>query len=81
MAIEANGQRIEKVETKLASIEDTLGFIVERLDFYLDQTQRHIEVLNEQNESHLQAQGEGVKLNRKRLENHEVRIGRLESAG
>lgn len=68
----------ERLEERLKRNEDTLAFMVKTMDRYQAENKRYFEVLIEQNRSGRGVQGEGIRANRERLDEHEIRIRDLE---
>lgn len=60
--------------------DETLAFIIEKIDDYREEGRRHLEVLLEHHRGEMAAIRDAVTGNRERLEDHEDRLVDLESA-
>jgi chromosome segregation ATPase len=73
-----DGQK--RLEVGQQKLESYFKFIRESLDRYQTENKRHFEVLIEHHKSERSILGEGVKGNRERLDDHEMRIQALEAS-
>lgn len=71
---------IRIIQDDVNFLKDGFQFMCGKLDEYLQETQRHIAILNEHQEDRLARQGEGIRANRDRLDDHESRIQGLEAS-
>ena len=74
----------ERLEHEVQGIrkdqEKHFKLLFDTLNEFRVEDQRHIEMLSEKHKSDLATQGEGFKSNREQLDDHEVRIQRLEAS-
>jgi chromosome segregation ATPase len=80
-ACERNSAHIEQNRKAIERNGESIAFLIKKMDEGHKQIIRHFEVAREDFRSEMRAFGEGIGINRERLDNHDRRLTKLESTG
>jgi hypothetical protein len=80
-ACERNSAHIEQNRKAIERNGESIAFLIKKMDEGHKQIIRHFEVAREDFRSEMRVFGEGIGINRERLDNHDRRLTKLESTG